>query len=136
MEDGPPEGERLSGGQLLSAISNRIVAILREHYGRGPMRVKTYALDDLVVVALRGSGFTPVEQTMMDAGEPERVVTLREDFQRVMRANFSQAVEEITDRNVLAFLSRAHVEPDLAVEIFLVDRPLDGFGEVEAGDPA
>jgi Na+-translocating membrane potential-generating system (MpsC) len=49
----------LSGGHLLSAISNRIVQIQREHYGRGPMKAKTYALDDLVVVVMRGSGFHP-----------------------------------------------------------------------------
>jgi uncharacterized protein YbcI len=52
----------LAGGQLLAAISTSIVAILREHYGRGPMKAKTYALDDIIVVVIRGSGFTPLEQ--------------------------------------------------------------------------
>jgi Na+-translocating membrane potential-generating system (MpsC) len=58
--------------------------ILREHYGRGPMKAKTYVLDDIIVVVMRGSGFTPLEQTIMDSGEPERVIAMREDFQRVM----------------------------------------------------
>jgi uncharacterized protein YbcI len=49
----------LSGGPLLSAISNSIVALLRENYGRGPMRAKTYALDDIIVCVLRDSGFSP-----------------------------------------------------------------------------
>ncbi|MFL5860492.1 MAG: Na-translocating system protein MpsC family protein, partial [Solirubrobacteraceae bacterium] len=53
----------LAGGALLAAISTRVVGLLREHYGRGPMRAKTYALDDIIVVVLRGSGFTPLEQT-------------------------------------------------------------------------
>src|SRR5450755_4076957 len=48
----------LRGGQLLAAISNRVVGMLREHYGRGPINAKTYALDDMIVVVLRGSGFT------------------------------------------------------------------------------
>ena len=50
----------LAGGKLLGAISNSIVAILCEHYGRGPMKAKTYALDDIIVVVMRGSGFTPL----------------------------------------------------------------------------
>ena len=75
----------LAGGSLLAAISTSIVGILRDHYGRGPMKAKTYALDDIIVVVMRGSGFTPLEQTIMDSGDPERVVAMREDFQRVMK---------------------------------------------------
>ena len=48
----------LAGGKLLAQISTSIVAILREHYGRGPMKAKTYALDDVILVVMRGSGFT------------------------------------------------------------------------------
>jgi uncharacterized protein YbcI len=127
--------EKLSGGHLLSAISNSIVRILRERYGRGPMKAKTYALDDLIVVVMRAGGFTAAEQTMIDSGEPERVVGMREDFQRVMAEDYKNAIEELTDRKVLAFLSNAHVEPELTVEIFFVDRPVDGYGAVEVTAP-
>jgi uncharacterized protein YbcI len=127
--------EKLSGGQLLSAISNSIVRILRERYGRGPMKAKTYALDDLIVVVLRAGGFTASEQTMIDSGEPERVVEMREDFQRVMAEDYKNTIEELTGRKVLAFLSNAHVEPELTLEVFFVDRPLDGFGAVEVTAP-
>jgi uncharacterized protein YbcI len=66
VEASPADGPGpLRGGQLLAAISTRIVAILREHYGHGPMKAKTYALDDIIVVVMRGSGFTPLEQTMV-----------------------------------------------------------------------
>ncbi len=125
----------LAGGKLLAAISNRIVAILREHYGRGPMKAKTYALDDLIVVVMRGSGFTPLEQTIMDSGEPDRVVAMRHDFQRVMARRFTETIEELTGRNVVAFLSQAHVEPDITMEIFFIDGPLEGFGAVELIEP-
>ncbi len=128
-------GESLSGGQLLAAISTSIVGILRENYGRGPMKAKTYALDDIIVVVMRGSGFTPLEQTIMDSGQPERVVAMREDFQQVMANRYKQVIEELTGRKVLAFLSQAHVEPDITMEIFFVDAPLDGFGAVEITDP-
>jgi uncharacterized protein YbcI len=126
----------LSGGQLLAAISTSIVGILRDHYGRGPMKAKTYAIDDIIVVVMRGSGFTPLEQTIMDSGEPDRVIAMREDFQRVMAARYKHTIEDLTGRRVLAFLSQAHVEPDITMEIFFVDGPLDGFGTVEISEPA
>ena len=121
----------LSGGELLSAISTRIVGMLREHYGRGPMMAKTYALDDIIVCVLRGSGFTAMEKTMMDSGEPDRVVAMREDFQRVMAERYKGMIEELTGRKVLAFISQAHVEPDITLEVFFVDRPLEGAGTAE-----
>ncbi len=102
MQGSPADGKPapLKGGQLLAAISNRIVGMLREHYGRGPINAKTYALDDMIVVVMRGSGFTPLEQTIMDSGEPDRVVAMREDFQRVMADRFKQTIEELTGRKV------------------------------------
>src|SRR5215213_741262 len=125
----------LAGGQLLAAISNRIVAILREHYGRGPMKAKTYAIDDLVVVVMRGSGFTPLEQTLMDDDGADRVVAMRHDFQRVMAGRYQDAIKRLTGRKVTAFLSQAHVEPDITIETFLVDGPLEGFGAIEVIEP-
>ena len=125
----------LAGGHLLSAISTSIVAILREHYGRGPMKAKTYVLDDIIVVVMRGSGFTPLEQTIMNSGQPDRVIAMREDFQRVMAQRYRQTIEELTGRKVLAFLSQAHVEPDITMEIFFVDGALEGFGAVEITEP-
>jgi uncharacterized protein YbcI len=125
----------LAGGNLLAAISTRIVAILREHYGRGPMKAKTYALDDIIVVVMRGSGFTPLEQTIMDSGDPNRVVAMREDFQRVMAQRYRETIHELTGRSVVAFISQAHVEPDITVEMFFVDGPLPGFGAVEITEP-
>ena len=125
----------LGGGKLLAAISTSIVAILREHYGRGPMKAKTYALDDIIVVVMRGSGFTALEQTIMNSGQPGRVVEMREDFQRVMKDRYKETIRELTGRNVVAFLSQAHVEPDITIEIFFVDGPLPGFGAVEVTEP-
>ena len=65
-----PGGNLLAGGHLLTAISTSIVGILREHYGRGPMKAKTYVLDDIIVVVMRGSGFTPLEKTIMTVASP------------------------------------------------------------------
>ncbi|HUE25387.1 MAG TPA: Na-translocating system protein MpsC family protein [Solirubrobacteraceae bacterium] len=121
----------LRGGEMLAAISNGIVAIMREHYGRGPMKAKTYVLDDIIVVVLRGAGFTPLEKTIMDSGESLKVVALREDFQRYMADDYKTLIQRLTGRNVVAFLSQAHVEPDITIEIFFVDGELPGFGALE-----
>jgi uncharacterized protein YbcI len=129
-----PTAEALVGGRLLSAISTRFVQLLREHYGRGPIKAKTYALDDIIVVVLRGTGFTPLEKTMMDSGHSTRVVAMREEFQQMMARRYTDAIEELTGRSVQAFLSQAHVEPDITLEVFFIDRPLEGFGSFELAE--
>ena len=123
----------LRGGQLLSEISTSIVKLMREHYGRGPLKAKTYALDDIIVCVLRGAGFTALEQTIMDSGDGSRVVAMRENFQELMAGRYKTMIEQLTGRKVMAFLSQAHVEPDLTLEVFFIDRPLDGFGSAEVG---
>jgi len=127
-KDGPA---RLGGGKLLEAITNSIVAILRERYGRGPVGAKTYVLDDIILVVMRGSGFTALEQTIMESGDPGRVVEMRENFQDMMAARYTQTIEELTGRTVLAYLSQARVHPDITTETFFVDAPIDGFGAIE-----
>jgi uncharacterized protein YbcI len=121
----------LAGGYLLATISTAIVALLREHYGRGPMKAKTYAIDDVVVVIMRDSGFTPLEQTLIRAGGAQRVVAMRRDFQALMADRYKATVEELTGRTVLAMLSQAQIDPDVTVEIFFLDGPLAGGDAVE-----
>jgi uncharacterized protein YbcI len=123
----------LRGGRLLSEISTSIVKLMREHYGRGPLKAKTYALDDIIVCVLRGAGFTALEQTIMDSGDGQRVVAMRENFQQLMAERYKVMIEQLTGRKVQAFLSQAHVEPDLTLEVFFIDRPLEGFGSAEVG---
>jgi uncharacterized protein YbcI len=126
--------EPLAGGQMLAAISNTIVGLLREHYGRGPTRAKTYVLDDLLVVVMR-DGFTTIERTMVEGGHKQQVVELRQDFQVLMETKYRAEIERLTGAKVRAFLSQAHIEPDLTVEMFLMDGPLPGFGSMEISDP-
>jgi uncharacterized protein YbcI len=136
-EVGPerPQVNSLAGGKLLAEITNRIVSLIREHYGRGPIKAKTYVLDNLIVCVL-GDGFTAIERTLMESGESDRVLEMRRDFQRLMQARYSGMIEELTGRRVLAFLSQAHVEPDLTIEMFLMDGPVPGFGALELVDTA
>jgi uncharacterized protein YbcI len=137
MSVGDPEegSQALVGGRLLAEITNRIVALMREHYGRGPIKAKTYVLDNLIVCVL-SDGFTAIERTMVEGGEPNRVLDMRRDFQRMMKERYSAMIEQLTGRRVLAFLSQAHIEPDLTIEMFLMDGPVPGFGALELVDPA
>ena len=74
-------------GDVLTAISDGMVALLKEFYGRGPTRVKSYYEDDLVVCLLRG-GFSRVEQTLFEGGRGSSVIQQRMDFQDLMRTRF------------------------------------------------
>jgi uncharacterized protein YbcI len=129
-----PGAEPLIGGRLMAEITNRIVALMRQHFGRGPIKAKTYVLDNLIVCVL-SDGFTAIERTLMEGGEADRVLEIRRDFQRVMEDRYSEMIQELTGRRVLAFLSQSHVEPDLTVEMFLMDGPLAGFGALELVEP-
>jgi uncharacterized protein YbcI len=119
---------------MLAAISTRIVGLLREHYGRGPSRAKTYAMDDCIVCVLR-NGFTAHEQTIIESGEPDRVIEMRQDFQRMMERRYRETIESITGRRVVAFLSQAHLEPDITLEIFFLDRAMNGAGALDLNLP-
>ena len=112
-------------GEMLAAISTRIVQLLRENYGRGPSRAKSYAIDDCIVCVLR-NGFTAHERTIVEGGNPGRVIEMRQNFQALMERQYRETIETITGRQVVAFLSQAHLEPDITLEIFFLDRPMNG----------
>lgn len=104
---------------MLSAISNGLVALLKEYYGVGPTQAKTYYQDDLVVCVLRG-GFTRVEQTLLDGNRGSAVIEQRMAFQEVMRDRFEAVVEEVTGRDVIGFMSGNQQEPDMICEVFVL----------------
>jgi uncharacterized protein YbcI len=107
-------------GETLTAISDGLVALLKEYYGRGPTRVKSYFQDDLVVCLLRG-GFTRVEQTLLDGGRGSAVIEQRMEFQDLMRERFEEVVENATGRKVIGFMSGNQQDPDLMCEVFILD---------------
>ncbi len=112
----------MSGRQQLATISRAMAGIQDEHYGRRSTTVDAYAVKDMIVVVARLTHLTPLEQSMVDGGEPERVLALRANFARVMAGRYTQTVEEVTGRTVVALLSQTHVDPDIIVEAFFLDR--------------
>jgi uncharacterized protein YbcI len=106
-------------GDVLTAISEGMVALLKEFYGRGPSRVKSYYEDDLVVCLLRG-GFSRVEQTLFDGGRGQSVIQQRIEFQDLMRARFEGVIRDATGRRVIGFMSGNQQDPDIMCEVFIL----------------
>jgi uncharacterized protein YbcI len=106
-------------GDVLTAISDGLVTLLKEFYGRGPTRAKSYYQDDLVVCVLRG-GFTRVEETLLEGGRGAAVIEQRMEFQELMRDRFAAVVEEATGRKVIGFMSGNQQDPDLMCEVFIL----------------
>jgi uncharacterized protein YbcI len=116
-------------GDVLTAISDGLVGLLKEFYGHGPTRAKSYYQDDLVVCLLRG-GFSRVEQTLLEGGRGQAVIQQRMEFQEVMRSRFVAIIEEATDRSVIGFMSGNQQHPDLMCEVFIL-APTDLLDEHE-----
>jgi uncharacterized protein YbcI len=111
--------EHSANGRQASAIGTAISRLHREHYGRGATTTRTIVNRNYVIAFLEDI-YTPVERTLIEAGSAETVKETRQVFQMAMRQAFSEAVEEITGRKVVAFMSQVHFEPDLAAEIFVL----------------
>ena len=106
-------------GDVLTAISDGMVGLLKEFYGRGPTRTKSYYEDDLVVCLLRG-GFSRVEQTLLEGGRGPSVIQQRMDFQDLMRERFERVIEDATGRTVIGFMSGNQQSPDMICEVFVL----------------
>lgn len=121
---------------MLTAISDGMVALLKEFYGKGPTRAKSYYEDDLVVCVLRG-GFSRVEQTLVDGGRGEAVIQQRMEFQELMRDRFEAVISEATGRRVIGFMSGNQQAPDIMCEVFvLAPTDLVDEDEIPGAQPA
>jgi len=114
------EEEGLRGGQLSAAISNSVVRVVAEYTGRGPTKARTVMGADSVFVVLQDT-MTKGERTLVESGERDAVLDLRRRWQRAMREDLSKEVERLTGRSVIGFMSDNHIDPDLGVEIFILN---------------
>jgi uncharacterized protein YbcI len=111
---------RQQGGGPGASISTAAVKLLHEYTGRGPTKAKTVINQDMVTIVLADT-LTTGERTLVDDGRADRVLQLRGDFQHAMRHDLVTLVEGTLDRKVIAFMSQNHIEPDLAVELFILE---------------
>lgn len=101
-------------------VGNMVTRLHREHYGRGATTTRTlYQRNKLV--SFLDDIYTPLERTLIDAGHESSVKDTRQLFQVTMRDRFCAEVERITGRKVVAFMSQVHFDPDMAVEIFVLE---------------
>jgi uncharacterized protein YbcI len=108
-------------GDELAEITNGIVRLFSDYYGRGPTRAKTYLLEDRYVVTIVRDTLTTVERTLAEKGEIDLVRRVRLTFQEAMAASFKNVVEEALGRRVAAYHSQILVQPDVGFEFFLLE---------------
>jgi uncharacterized protein YbcI len=113
-------GDRPVGGHLAAAISTAVVHLLHERTGKGPTKAKTTLGENGVFVVLEDT-LTRGERNLAEAGQGASVIDTRRLWQRVMQQDMSDIVEELTGRRVVGFLSDNHIDPDLAVEVFVLE---------------
>jgi uncharacterized protein YbcI len=102
-------------------ISNEMVRIYKEQFGRGPTRARTnYAGPDILISTLEDS-MTKAEQNMVALGEHQRLRDVRMFFQHASQAEFCEAVERVTGRKVRAFVSGIDTEKDVSSEVFYLE---------------
>jgi uncharacterized protein YbcI len=109
----------MPAGPLRQDISNTIVTLFKQRFGRGPTTCRTYLETNLVVLVMSG-GYTAGEQTMFDAGKWYDVRHARLAWQDSMEVSFVEAIERLTHRTVGAFMSANHQDPDVTVELFVL----------------
>ena len=110
-----------SQGEQLAAVTNGIVQLFREYYGRGPNKAKSYLLDGYIVVCVLEDTMTTVEQTLVKNGNHDMVRQVRLTFQEAMAAEFHGVVERAMGRRVAAYHSQLTMEPDMGFEFFVLE---------------
>jgi uncharacterized protein YbcI len=113
------------GGSLLAQISNEFVTMQKEYWGLGPVQAKSYMMDDLLLIVMRG-GMTRAERTMLEFGQHDLVRGFRQTFENEMTQNLTGKIEQLTGRKVLTYQSQILFEPDIVAELFVFDKAAAG----------
>ncbi len=114
------------GGGLLARISNEMVRAQKEFFGKGPTKAKSYMLDDMLIIVLRG-GLTTAEKTMLEFGQADQVRQFRQIFENEMTERLTDTMERLTGRKIVNYQSQVMFDPDVLVEMFVFDS--EGSGD-------
>jgi uncharacterized protein YbcI len=110
----------LVGDALLVAVTDAMVALHQRYHHRAPVTAKTLLLGDELLVCVLGGVYTDVEKTIIEIQRAPIVQETRSAFQSAMQSKFSAAVESLSGRQVVTFISNHHVGPDLEVVVFIL----------------
>lgn len=113
---------------MLADISNEMVRIQKRYWGRGAVEAKSYLMDDLLLIVMRG-GLTVAEESMLAHGHAREVRAFRQVWQDDMTGILTTMVQERTGRHVVNYQSQVLFDPDVVIEIFM-------FGDPDSGEPA
>jgi uncharacterized protein YbcI len=102
------------------AVTDAMVAMHRRYHHRAPVTAKSLMLGDDLIACVMGGVYTDVEKTMIELQRSTVVQETRSAFQTAMQATFIEAVERLSGREVLAFISNHHVGPDIEIELFML----------------
>jgi uncharacterized protein YbcI len=120
-------------GADLAGVTSELVRLHSEYYGKGPTKAGSYMVGDAVVSILEG-GFTTVEATLIAEGKADAVHDVRRSLHSAMEGRFRRVVEDQTGRSVVAYLSQTHTDPDLAVELFVLDGAAGAMADEQPPD--
>ncbi|HXQ89676.1 MAG TPA: Na-translocating system protein MpsC family protein [Solirubrobacterales bacterium] len=117
------DSKPLSGGELNAAVTREVIRVLNESHGRGPKKAFSFHNGNVLTTVLE-EVLTPAERRLAADGERDAVLQMRKIHQKSMAPELKKSIEKITGCRVVAFLNDNHIEPDMAVEVFVLDRPL------------
>jgi uncharacterized protein YbcI len=127
MEAVPEPGAPQPQGLVLQDLSNEMVRLYKDLFGRGPTKVRSSFVEPDGVMCTLENTFTPAERKLAEMGEHQRLRDVRLFFQYSSERDFRDTVQRVTGRPVRAFISGIDTEKDIAVELFYLE-PEDGAG--------
>lgn len=118
--EGNPKPDDDHGQTLLARISTEMVRAQKQYFGKGPTQAKSYFVDDMLFIVMKG-GLTTAEETMMGFGEDDKVRDFRQTFENRMTERLTSMIEELTGRKVLTYQSQILFKPARVIEMFVFD---------------
>jgi uncharacterized protein YbcI len=112
--------DRLTAGELSSALTNELVGVHAGYLGHGPKTASTFYHGNVVVTTMYDV-LTKAEKILAQTGRHGDVSEARGILHQEMETDLRAVVERLTGRKVLAFLSANQIEPDVAAAIFILD---------------
>ena len=135
MADPRTGTQQQPGGSLLLDVSNALVALHKEQFGRGPTRVQSHFAGADALLCVMDDALLPAERTMVDMGEQQRVRESRMFLQVATADQFIETVEAITGRTVRAFASATDPDNGVVMENFIFEPEHRGDGQLPASHP-
>lgn len=126
--------DQLTGGRLNAELAKAVVRVHNQYVGRGPSRAHSFFRNNVAVVIL-AECLTRAERTLVEGGEAEMVLAMRRQLRAAMERELIGETERLTGCRVVAFMSDSHIDPDMAAEVFVLDRPVPGEPDFAGAAP-